>query len=606
MYQQIEASVYYEIALGNPFAHLFNVTCVITQPTPTQRISLPNWIPGSYMIRDFAKNITTLSAVAGNQNVTIIKVNKNTWQIEGHDHLDQVRIQYQVYAWDLSVRSAHLDQTHGFFNGTSVFIKVQGQENNKHIVNIKKPTDEHYVPWRIATGMPRLSAAAYDFGEYYAENYDALIDYPVEMGDFSLVTFEACGVQHDVVITGHHEADLDRLSKDLKVICEHHIQFFGGQSPVDYYLFLVMTVGQGYGGLEHRNSCSLLCSRQDLPNVNGAKMSDDYLMFLGLCSHEYFHTWNVKRIKPSCFTPYQLDNETYTAQLWAYEGITSYYDDLSLTTTGLVPADRYLQVLGETITRVIRGAGRLHQSVAESSFDAWSKFYKQDENAPNAIVSYYTKGSLIALALDLKIRRTSNNEKSLDDVMRWLWEKFGDGKTGTQEGEIEAIIMQISGLDLADFFQRYLYGCEDLPLPLLLAEFGVDVSMRPSSNSQDKGGKRCEHDDLKMHIGVRYKEDEKTAILSHVFSDSPAQMAGLSAGDEVIAVNGIKVSRNSIEDYIAQFSEGQQLKMYVFRRDELMEMILTLLPVPLDTYYLECAESDDEDVLKRRKLWLNQ
>ena len=367
-----------------------------------QKFSLPTWIPGSYLIREFAKHVVRIRAQSGRKVLRMVKLDKNAWQVEPFDA--PVTVTMEIYAWDLSVRGAHLDTTHAFFNGPAVFLQVEGREDEPVEVEILAPKGAKYRNWRIATAMKRKGAKPYSFGTYEAANYDELIDHPVEIGTFTLATFKACGVQHDIAISGRHRADMRRLARDLKILCETQIRFFGEPAPMDRYVFLVTTVGDGYGGLEHRASTALLCARNDLPSVGLDKPSSGYRTFLGLASHEYFHTWNIKRIKPAAFTPYNLARENYTTLLWAFEGFTSYYDDLLLVRSGLLSRNTYLDTLGRNVTSLLRTGGRKKQTVAESSFDAWIKYYRTDENTPNAGVSYYGKGSLIGLSLDLLIR----------------------------------------------------------------------------------------------------------------------------------------------------------------------------------------------------------
>ena len=426
------------------------------------------------------------------------------------------------------------------------------------------------------------------------------------MGNFTLLSFEACGVSHEVAISGRHRADTHRLSVDLKRICEHHIRFFGEPAPVDRYLFLIMTVGEGYGGLEHRASCSLLCSRDSLPRAGEKDISDDYRGFLALCSHEYFHTWNIKRIRPAVFTPYDLRHEVHTRLLWAFEGITSYYDELALVRSGLISPASYLELLGQTATRVWRSRGRFKQSVAESSFDAWTKFYKQDENAPNAIVSYYTKGALVSLALDLTIRRATSGMRSLDDVMRALWERYGKTSKGVPEQAVEQIAEEATGLSLGAFFDQALRGTEDLPLPELLAEVGVAFGLRAAESQEDKGGKPASvaADKPAAVLGVRSVPEAGGCKLTHVFEDSAAQAAGLSAGDVLVAVNGIRVSGDKIGKMVGSHGVGETVSLHVFRRDELMEFQVELKAAPLDTCVLELLDAVDESTLACREAWL--
>ncbi|NOZ37025.1 MAG: M61 family metallopeptidase [Gammaproteobacteria bacterium] len=571
-----------------PEAHLYEVHCRIKNPDPAgQYLSLPAWIPGSYMIRDFAKNIVQLSAETetGRLLVTTRK-DKSTWAIEACT--EDIIVSYQIYAWDLSVRSAHLDNTHAYFNGSSVFLQVHGQENQACSVELQAPQSQNLSDWQVATSLCSKNINEQGFGLYQANNYDDLIDHPVEMGNFSRATFDAGGIVHEIVISGRHDADMLRLCQDLTRICEQHIRLFGELPAIERYVFLIMVVDEGYGGLEHRASTSLLCSRDDLPRQGENGINDHYRSFLGLCSHEYFHTWNIKRIKPAVFSPYHLAQESYTRQLWAFEGITSYYDDLALLRSGLISLDSYLELLGQTATRVWRGQGRFIQSVADSSFDAWTKFYKQDENAPNAIVSYYAKGALLALALDMQLRNLSDNQISLDDLMRLLWQEYGKPGRGLAEGEIESLAAGLIGDDLSDFFQRYLYGREDLPLNELLAIIAIKFQLRPADSADDKGGKAAANQNEKSvpaWLGARLSSNPAGARISHVFSHSPAMQAGLSAGDLIIAVNELKMDKQKLEKMLIRCQPGTRLRLHAFRRDELMRFDITLTVAPEDTCY---------------------
>jgi len=384
--------IQYTIIPVRPEAHLYRVTCAVDDPDPSgQQFAMPAWIPGSYMIRDFARHVVSIRAASRNRAVALEKLDKHTWRAQPVD--GSLTVSFDVYAWDLSVRGAHLDTTHGFFNGACVFLRVLGQESAPCELEILRPMGARYRNWRVATAMPRKGAGPYGFGAYVASDYDELIDHPVEMGEFTLASFRARGVPHDIVITGRHAADTRTLQRDLKRLCEHHMRFFGEPAPMKRYVFLVTAVGEGYGGLEHRASTALLCSRDDLPREGEVEVSERYRTFLGLVSHEYFHAWNVKRVKPAAFVPYDLDRENYTTLLWAFEGITSYYDDLALARCGLIGKKDYLELLARSITTHLRTPGRARQSLAESSFDAWIKYYRQDENSPNAVVSYYVKGA---------------------------------------------------------------------------------------------------------------------------------------------------------------------------------------------------------------------
>lgn len=598
-------TIHYSIIPHSPEAHLYEIRCRIDHPNPEgQHLSLPNWLPGSYMIRDFAKNIIQLSAESdSSQSLHCQRHNKNTWAIEAC--AASIIITYQVYAWDLSVRSAHLDTTHAYFNGSSVFLQVMGQETQACSVELLAPQGQGqaYTDWRVASSLTSSNINEQGFGHYQAENYDELIDHPVEMGRFTQATFEAGGIPHDIIISGRHDADMDRVCRDLKRICEQHISLFGELPEINRYVFLVMVVGEGYGGLEHRTSTSLLCSRDDLPRRGEETVNKNYRSFLGLCSHEYFHTWNIKRIKPAVFSPYNLDQETHTRQLWAFEGITSYYDDLALLRCGLIDLNSYLELLGQTATRVWRGQGRFSQSVADSSFDAWTKFYKQDENAPNAIVSYYTKGALIALALDITLREQSQQKISLDDLMRQLWKNYGKPGRGVAEGEIETLASELLGEDLSEFFQRYLYANEDLPLQELLAVIGLEFKLRAAESADDNGGKAPSKVPCPAYLGARLSHDLSGAKVSHIVSHSPAMQAGLSAGDLIIAVDNLKVNRQKLEKMLSHLPVDTPLQIHAFRRDELMCFETTLCSAPEDTAYILPLDNPDTNQLSQKNSW---
>lgn len=570
--------IHYQVKAQDPKAHLIDVTLTIPKPSqPYQTLRLPNWIPGSYLIRDFAKHLSSIKAVDNNgQSIDIESIDKSNWRFQA---TTEVTLNYQVYAWDLSVRGAHFDETHAFFNGTSAFLEVVGQADHACSVTILHSDITQMQSWKVATGMPSQNIDSDGFGEYLAEDYDALIDYPVEMGTFTEIDFEACGVPHKMVMTGIFDCDEERLKSDLIKICETEINLFGEPAPVESYLFQVMVTGNDYGGLEHRNSTALICGRNDLPYHGMTEATDGYLQFLELCSHEYFHTWNVKRIQPKVYQESELQSPVYTNQLWWFEGITSYYDGLILQRAGLIDNKTYLQLLAKQMTRVYRMPGRFNQSVSESSWLTWTKFYQQDENAPNAIISYYTKGSLIALGLDLTIRKQTNNEKSLDDVLLHLWHNFGDKRIGLEDGQIEQICSDVSGIDLSDFFERYLFGTEDIPFENLFVDFGIEFSLRQANSLSDLGGANEQSKDSLINNTLAanvVETPQQTLKVTHVWNDQAAYSAGLSAGDEILAINGLKIStKQQLEILLQRQKAGQKLDCHYFRRDELRQCQLS-------------------------------
>ena len=590
--------IYYTITSNDLAAHLFEVTLTIANPDAAgQVVSLPAWIPGSYMIREFARNIVQIRASSNGRKITLNKIDKHTWQAPPCSA--PLLLTYQVYAWDLSVRAAHLDQTHGFFNGTSVFLAVHGQQSHPHVVDLRRPDHVACKTWRVATTLPELKAKRYGFGSYIAADYDELIDHPVEIGNFALASFKAHGVPHDIVISGQvPNLDLLRLCTDLKKICEAQISLFEPSSkraPMSRYVFMTLAVGDGYGGLEHRASTALICNRADLPTLGQIEITDGYRNFLGLCSHEYFHTWNVKRIKPAAFAPYLLTQETYSPLLWLFEGFTSYYDDLMLVRSGLIDQSDYFGALAKTINGVLRGSGRLKQSVAESSFDAWTKYYRQDENSPNAIVSYYTKGSLVALTLDLTIRAETGGKKSLDDVMRALWQQYGrdfykrNGGHGVTEAAVDTLFDLVTGLKLKRLLDRCVRGTDDLPLADVLRPFGIDLTSPPAAT--------------KVALGIHTARDGNDCKLASVFENSVAHRAGLSAGDFLVALDGLRVTATNLSNLLRRYRAGDSAVMHAFRRDELMTFKLKLLADDAPQWRLT-AQVKPAAAVKLRKAWL--
>lgn len=605
-------AIHYAIAPANPAAHVFAVNCRIARPDPRgQTVSMPAWIPGSYLIRNFSKHILNIRASSHGRPVALTKLDKDSWQCAPCD--DELLLEYEVYAWDASVRAAQLDTTQGFFNGSSVFLRVHGQETQACSVEILPPRGRVEGRWGVATSLPRLTAGMHDFGLYQAGDYEELIDHPVQLGNFDMVDFEACGVLHQVAVTGRHRGDLQRLAADLRRICEHHIRFFGEPAPMNYYLFLLRLVGEGYGGLEHRTSCSLIASRHALPQHGLSKISDNYRELLGLCSHEYFHTWNVKRIKPAAFTPYNLQQENYTELLWAFEGITSYYDDLALLRSGLISEESYLELLARTITRVLRGKGRLRQSVADSSFYAWTKFYQQDENSPNAIVSYYAKGALVAFCLDTLIRQKTNQSASLDDVMRLLWHRYGQTGVGVPEAAVEETAAEMAGESLDEFFHQSVHDAGELPLAAMLEHYGITLRLRPAASARDAGGvigkSRAPVQDiagraLRVDLGATFKAEQGFPRLQVVTADGAAQRAGLSAGDLLIALDGLQTTAENLETLLERYKPGDEIEVHAFRRDELMIFEVELQAAEATTCYLEIDSDPVAAQLKARAVWL--
>ena len=600
----VSAPLRYRLRPKDPAAHLYEVSLTVDAPDPAGQVfRMPAWIPGSYMIRDYAKHVVSIRAEADELAVNLHKLDKSSWQAEPTDR--PLTIVAEIYAHDASVRGAHLDTTHAYFNGPCVFLGVVGQEATRCELEILPPATPIGSDWRVATSMRHKQAGQYGFGLYEADNYAELIDHPVEIGHLLIGEFEVNSIPHSIAIRGQARVDMARLCHDLQRVCTQQMGLLGKPDGLDRYLFLLHAPGSGYGGLEHRWSSSLVCARDDLPLRSGADVSDGYRKFLGLVSHEYFHLWNVKRMKPAAFTPYDLSTEIHTGLLWVFEGITSYYDDLALVRSGLISPESYLELLGKTITRVLRGSGRMRQSVEESSFDAWTKFYKQDANASNAIVSYYAKGSLIALALDLKIRSESNRggTTSLDDVMKECWRRWGQSGEGMPEGGVEDVCAEVTGLDLSDFLDAAVRGTGELPLRDLLAQFAVAYHCRRAANRKDMGGKPSEKQPGPW-LGATLAEKSGKSVFTVISNGGPAELAGIAPGDTAVALDGIALSAANCDRRLRSYRDGDTLELVVFRGDELITTSIRLLNGPKDTCYLQIDSDADALATARQAAWL--
>jgi predicted metalloprotease with PDZ domain len=514
--------IHYAVEAASLHAHLFQVTLTIAAPAAQQTVSLPVWIPGSYLVREFSKHLQNLSARQGRRQVAIEPLDKCTWQIACRTG-EPLVLRYEVYAFDNSVRTAWLDSQRGFFNGTSLCLRVHGHEHQPHqlqLAPVKGQSD-----WQAATGLPPVKTDKKGFGLYQASDYDELVDCPVELGAFWSGSFTACGIPHRFVVAGALPSfDGARLLADTQKICEAEIRFWHGKgaqagkkAPHNNYLFMLNAVHDGYGGLEHRNSTALICARRDLPRAGEAKTSEGYTTLLGLISHEYFHTWNVKQLRPDAFARYDYSRENYTPLLWFFEGFTSYYDDLLLRRAGLIDDDTYAKLLAKAIAQVQQTPGRHVQTVAQASLDAWTKYYRQDENTPNATVSYYTKGSLVALCLDLTLRAEGN---SLDEVMRGLWKRCQAGPM--REQDVLDELQALTGRSWHKELQAWVHSTAELPLAKLLESQGLRIHAEPGN--------------LAQRLGVRAVDSQGAVQIKTVLRGSAAEQAGLAAGDEWLGI----------------------------------------------------------------------
>ena len=585
--------ILYRIDAAHPQTHTYRVTLTIPEPAAGQRLSLPVWIPGSYLVREFARHLSALSARQGDRAVALTPLDKATW-VTGPVGTGAMTVEYAVYAFDTSVRAAFLDGGRGFFNGTSVCLRVEGREQEAHAIEI----GELPANWRVATAMAAERVDANGRGTYRSADYDELVDHPFELGTFWHGRFEVAGVAHEFVVAGAlPDFDGPRLLADTARICAAQIAFWHGRDaaatapPFARYVFMLNAVEDGHGGLEHRASTALIAPRRDLPRreaaAENAELADGYVGVLGLVSHEFFHAWNVKRMRPREFERYDYAQENYTALLWFFEGFTSYYDDLFLRRCGLVDEARYLKLVGKTVSNVLAAPGRHRQSVAESSFDAWIKYYRVDENTPNATVSYYAKGALVALALDLRLR--AEGKGTLDDVLRLLWTRSGGGPI--DEADIGGALEAVGGRAYTDELAAWVHGRDDLPLRDLFAAVGIEWQASPPT--------------LAQRLGMRVSESALTGIkATHVLRDSAAERAGFAPGDEILAIGGWRLRR--LDEALRVAEPGEAVSVLV-SRDQRVSVLPLEWPATgavSGTVALKAAAKPVPEALALYRAWL--
>lgn len=561
--------VRYQLELLDFVSHYYRVTLEVTPcSVEPMRLRLPAWIPGSYMVRDFARNIQAMQVVNHQGTLPWHQVDKQTWQV-AHGG-SPFQLSYVVYAYDLSVRANYFNDEIAVVNPAACCLEV-ADCGPLSLTVLPGGAPEH---WQVATGLTRAeNTAPLSFGEYVARDYAQLIDCPLLIGDIAVRSFVVAGVTHHHAVVGAWNADYDRVAEDLRRICDTQRQVFG-ELPADLneYWFLTWVVDKGYGGLEHRNSTLLLCNRFDLPNPRAPEqLTDDYVTFLGLCSHEYFHTWWVKRARPKVFSHYQLDAEQYTDQLWLYEGFTSYFDDLALVHCGLINKQRYLTLLSETISRVERASNQHRQSLRASSFNAWTMYYKQDENAQNAVTNYYGKGSLVALCLEAQLQQRG---LSLAGFMQACWQAYGRNESGSDWSLLAQILDGYTGdSSLSNLLWQWIDEAKPLPLVESLAALGVTMTSRAASNQQDVSGVKTFVVEPRG-FGAWYEFKPEGMHISAVAEYSAAKQAGLMAGDIVIAAQGLKLSETSWREILQRTAADLPIELHLFRQQRLVCLTL--------------------------------
>ncbi len=571
-----QVELLYRVAMPKPESHLFEVTLQVRGwQQKTLNLKMPVWTPGSYLVREYARHVQNFSAL-GTQPLHWQKVSKNHWQIQTQG-VETVTVRYQVFANDLTVRTNHLDGTHGYFNGAALFFFVPGFEQQPIRVVIAPPKPS----WRVATTLLPVPGQPNTFE---APDFDTLVDCPVEVGEHTLYEFTALGKPHQFVVWGQGNLQPETLLEDTRRIIEVEADLFGGL-PYDRYLFLLHLSSQGFGGLEHKDSCTLNYSRFGFRNV------DRYQRFMQLVAHEFFHLWNVKRIRPEALEVFDYEKENYTPSLWFSEGTTSYYDLLIPYRAGIYDAKAYLKALSKEITRYLTTPGRQVQPLGESSFDAWIKLYRRDANSDNNQISYYLKGEMVTLLLDLLIRQRHQNQRSLDDVMRQMWHQFGRDEIGFTPEQLQQVFELIAESDLSDFFQRYLETTEELPFNDYLAPFGILLQPDDISNQPP-------------FTGMTVKTENGREMIKFVEYGSPAQQAGLDAGDELLALNGLRVTADQWSDRLKDYAPGDAVEVAFFHQDQLCKGVLQLASPRPTNYQLVAIAQPSERQQQNFEQWL--
>jgi len=569
----------YQVAMPQPATHLFVVKLHLKDWQLDQLdLKLPVWTPGSYLVREYAKHLQNFSAqTLDGQPIPWRKVSKNHWQVETLG-VSELTIHYQVFANELTVRTNHLDITHGYFNPGAMFFYLPGFESREVRVTILPPPG-----WHVATPLPAVPGQA---NMFQAADFDTLVDSPFEIGTHSLYEFEVLGKSHQLAVWGQGNAEPERLIQDIQKVIQVEAELFGGL-PYDRYLFLLHLSSGGFGGLEHKSACSL-----NYPRF-GFRVAEKYNRFLSLVAHEFFHLWNVKRIRPKALEVFDYDRENYTPSLWFSEGTTSYYDWLLPLRAGIYDAAYCLKQLEESITRLQTTPGRHVQPLSESSFDAWIKLYRPDANSGNSQISYYLKGELVSLLLDLLIRQRHQNARSLDDVLRQMWQRFGKSETGFTPEELQAVIASVAEVNLENFFQRYIRGTEELPFNEYLEPFGLELCTEVPADSPP-------------YLGLRLKADNGVALVKFVEANSPAQRAGIDAGDELLAINGFRVTSEQWSDRLKDYQPGDSVELVFFHQDELRTCSVTLAEPPAYQYKLLPVEHPSPTQQQNFQAWLGE
>ena len=586
-------SLVYTLSFSQPHTHLYEVAFTIGNVNAPQiDLVMPTWTPGSYLQREFARNVQEFAALdESSRPLRWEKANKATWRVEtgsANGRARTVYVRYLVYANELSVRTSHLDASHAYFNGASVFMFVKGATDQPVKLKINAPAG-----WRITTP---LALAPGSDGFYTAPNYDVLVDSPTEVGTHRLLEFDHRGKRHRIAIWGEGNFDEARLKEDFAKIVEQGALMFGGL-PYDHYTFIVH-VQQGIGGgLEHLNSTTL----QTRPDAFSPRKH--YLGFLLLTSHEYFHLWNVKRIRPKSLGPFDYENENYTRALWLSEGTSDYYGRLLLRRAGLMTSAEYLENMVAEIARYEQTPGRKVMSAESASFNAWIKGYRPDENSPNSAIDYYNKGDLLGWMLDFEIRSRTGGKKSLDDVMRYLDENYAQRGVGFPEEELKGVFEKVAGADFTDFFRRYVSGTDEIDFDSYLRMAGLQLRRTYKRSSLFDSGQKSQQAP-RGYLGVRTRAAGDRVFISNVIAGTPAYQGGLNSEDELVAIDGRRVDESNVNERMDTLRPGQGVTVTVFRRGRMMTLNLTAAQKPFDRYAIIAVKQPSAAERAFYKSWL--
>jgi predicted metalloprotease with PDZ domain len=555
--------------------------------------TLPTWRPGRYIILDLAGALRNVHARdASGTALPLRKVDKTTWRV-GATGVDSVTLSYDLYANELDARTRHVDDTHAFLSGSSVFMLVEGRRGEPQVVRVDGPDE-----WRARTG---LDASPDSADTFVAPDYDSLIDAPLEIGTPSVHAFEADGRPHELVIWGAARFEAETVVDDLRAIAEAQHAFWG-EVPYGRFVWLLHITSGAKGATEHLNSTIIQVERDAL------SPGKDYRKFLGLASHEFFHTWNVKRLRPAGISPYNLTGENYTDMLWLAEGTTSYYGNLLLTRAGLLTSKQYFEIITDTIEGYGKHPGRHVQSAAAASFDAWIKFTKPSADSANSTVSFYSVGALISLTLDMQLRSQSGNRVSLDDVLRDAYVQFPLGGPGITQDDLLVLIQQRSGLDFTDFFSRHVQGKVELPIEEALRIVGLETRREEADEASDDDGDDDDgdDDDARADLGLKLADRDALAAVTRVRSDGPAYAAGVQAEDLIVALDGRRLPAKALERRLRQYVPGETVTLTLLRRDMLREIRVTL--GKLDHRKLEIVRTEAPFNFQRTayESWLGQ